>query len=330
LNTDADRLDAIVSDSHRDIYYDKQKGGEFGGYTLSTEAIRLTDREMADATILGRSNSYADNPRAQAIVSFMSGVEFGVKTPDSPFESIREKIWKEALGNKLFDHSAFAYGYFRGQLEAHPEELKGRIVKATELRGGSDQSKEVRDEIARLESPIFDKKGKEKAGSSYARYGEQGFNTQHGLRGSDLATDPIVLHASAGTAGLLGGGMAAVGATTLRAVTRQAALGAGLGGGINGIEQGLHIYEGTHSFSLPELVTSAGLGALLTPVIGKVPSLAKFLTIFGFTGGYDALGEEAPLTAGFRATLALFGPKITRVWLLLDGTKSQSGEAVAT
>jgi hypothetical protein len=99
----------------------------------------------------------------------------------------------------------------------------------------------------------------------------------------------------------------------MKAAARRLGTGAGIGAGVNLVDQTLRIADGKHEFSPQELALSAAVGLLGTPVLYAAPGLAGSLaTVLGLASAYEAVGEGELLTGAFRATISLFGPALAQ------------------
>ena len=101
-------------------------------------------------------------------------------------------------------------------------------------------------------------------------------------------------------------------------------VGALLGAGLNAARQGIQIAEGSRQeFSWGEMGLSAGVGAVLAPVLVVAPELAIPLAAYGVAGGLEeaAKGNYATATFDVVTSLAPFGFKGVRTATFGPGTR---------
>jgi RHS repeat-associated protein len=264
-----------------------------------------------------------------------SGFEVGSQNPNVSFSLVQQALTGAPM--EVDSYRAFARGFYAGQLAARPDELARRQAAADALEAQvqameqqrarawynplgwvlgshamSEEEESLRKQISHLQSPLWTQSGDPVEGWDYAVWGAR-FNTNHAVRSLPASEDPIVWYASAGTIGIPGGIGRGLGAFASREGLKQIGKGVALGMGVDAADQGIRIAQGRQKeFSVSELATSGILGGVLVPASGVFGGLGKALAVMGLASALDAVGEDAPFLAAFRATISVFGPTIAR------------------
>jgi hypothetical protein len=206
-------------------------------------------------------------------------------------------------------------GWFRRPL-FESDHLPGDLQRGrgTNYDPISSSERALRYQADHLRDPLYaDDRISPKEGANYARWGRFDAPMYHGLQSEPILSDPLFIAAVAFT--ISTGGL---GGLALRVLLARALIGAvgGLviGGGLDAVDQLTQLAHGKGPSSPGQFAWQVGeaaaTGALVGAFVGVFPGFGPLVAASGLVGAAEAFEQGMPITGAFRATAAIFAPKV--------------------